>query len=185
MYSTIPAFWLVIHSRVRHWRSQPRLPYRVIVPLWIAMWIALGLATYPWRLVALYHTAWTWLPAVVVFALGAWLYREAGVNFSRQQLYGLSELRTQNAEQRLVTTGIRARVRHPVYLGHLCEMLAWSLGTGQVVCFSLTAFAVVTGTAMIRMEDAELEQRFGEPYREYRKSVPAILPKLGRAHVRL
>ena len=27
-------------------------------------------------------------------------------------------------DQRLVTSGIRARVRHPVYLAHLCEMLA-------------------------------------------------------------
>lgn len=149
------------------------------------MWLALGLATYPWRHVALYRTAWTWLPAVLLFVLGAWLYREAGLNFSKEQLYGLAEVRTQNAEQRLVTTGIRARVRHPVYLGHLCEMLAWSLGSGQVVCFSLTALAVATGAAMIRMEDAELEQRFGEPYHEYRNSVPAILPKLGRADVRL
>jgi protein-S-isoprenylcysteine O-methyltransferase Ste14 len=28
------------------------------------------------------------------------------------------------------------------------------------------------------MEDAELEQRFGDTYREYRQRVPAIVPKL-------
>ena len=39
-------------------------------------------------------------------------------------------------------------------------MLAWSIGTGLVVCWALTAFAIVTGTIMIRMEDAELEERF-------------------------
>jgi protein-S-isoprenylcysteine O-methyltransferase Ste14 len=81
-------------------------------------------------------------------------------------------------EQRLVTTGIRARVRHPVYLAHLCEMLAWSLGTGLVVCYGLTAFAVVTGAWMIRMEDGELEQRFGIEYRQYKTRVPAVVPKL-------
>ncbi len=81
-------------------------------------------------------------------------------------------------EQRLVTSGIRARVRHPVYLAHLCEMLAWSFGTGLAVCWGMTAFAVVTGAAMIRMEDAELEKRFGEEYREYRRSVPAVLPRI-------
>jgi protein-S-isoprenylcysteine O-methyltransferase Ste14 len=36
----------------------------------------------------------------------------------------------------------------------------------------------VTGAAMIRMEDAELENRFGEPYRAYRNSVPAVFPRM-------
>jgi protein-S-isoprenylcysteine O-methyltransferase Ste14 len=81
-------------------------------------------------------------------------------------------------EQRLVTTGIRAHLRHPVYLGHLCEMLAWSLGTGLVVCLALTVLAIATGAVMIRMEDAELEQRFGAEYAAYRERVPVVLPKL-------
>ena len=65
-----------------------------------------------------------------------------------------------------------------VYLAHLCEMLAWSVGTGLAVCWGLTALAVVTGAVMIRMEDAELEKRFGQEYRDYEGNVPAILPKL-------
>jgi protein-S-isoprenylcysteine O-methyltransferase Ste14 len=56
-------------------------------------------------------------------------------------------------------------------------MLAWSAGTGLVVCYTLTLFAMVTGAFMIRREDAELEQRFGEQFRRYRRSVPAILPR--------
>ena len=80
-------------------------------------------------------------------------------------------------DDRLITTGIRSRVRHPVYLGHLCEMLAWSIGTGLVVCWLLTAFAIVTGAIMIRMEDAELEKRFGNAHAVYRQSVPAVLPR--------
>ena len=82
-----------------------------------------------------------------------------------------------------MTTGIRARVRHPVYLAHLCEMVAWSTGTGLVVCWILTGFAMVTGAVMIRMEDAELEKRFRDEFRRYRISVPAVLPRLSlRTH---
>jgi len=138
----------------------------------------MGLVTYAWRQVPLYHTGWRWLPAVGLFIVGIWLYRKAGVNFSKQQLYGLPELKLQNAEQRLVTSGIRARVRHPVYLAHLCEMLGWSIVTGLAVCFALTAFAAITGAVMIRAEDAELERRFGESYRTYRNTVPALLPRI-------
>ena len=45
------------------------------------------------------------------------------------------------------------------------------------VCWMLTAFAIVTGALMIRLEDNELENRFGEEYRQYRVKVPALLPK--------
>ncbi|PYX68902.1 MAG: hypothetical protein DMG78_23640 [Acidobacteria bacterium] len=100
----------------------------------------------------------------------------SGTHFNLAQLGGLPEIRSDHDNQRLVTTGIRARVRHPVYLGHLCEMLAWSLGTGLLVCWLLTAFAIVTGAVMIRMEDAELEKRFGPEFMAYRREVPAILP---------
>ena len=178
VYSTIPAFWLVIHTRIDYWRSRRRLPYGFIVPGWIASWVVLALITMRWRGVLLYHSAWMWVPAIALFVVGFWLYREAGVNFGKQQLYGLSELKARGVEQRLVTTGIRAKVRHPVYLAHLCEMLAWSVGTGLAACYGLTTLAMVTGAVMIRKEDAELARRFGEEYRAYKAAVPAVFPPL-------
>jgi len=125
----------------------------------------------------LYRADWAWFAAVLLFVCGLYVYSRSGRNFSEKQLGGLPEVHGANREQRLVTNGIRSRVRHPVYLAHLCEMLAWSVGTGLAVCWGLTALAVVTGAVMIRMEDAELEKRFGDPYRAYRRSVPAVLPR--------
>lgn len=142
------------------------------------MWLGVGALTAPWRHVALYSATWTWIPAGLLLVVGLWIYWLAGASFSWMQLSGLPELLPGHREQRLVTTGIRARVRHPIYLGHLCEMLGWSVGTGLVVCWALTGFAMVTGAVMIRMEDAELEKRFGEEYAKYRTSVPAILPRM-------
>lgn len=136
------------------------------------------LATRPWRHILFYSTLWTWLPAAFLFACGLYLYAKSGENFSPKQLGGLPELQGNAHEQRLVTDGIRARVRHPVYLAHLCEMLAWSIGPGLAVCWLLTAFAIVTGAIMIHQEDAELEKRFREDYVAYRHSVPAVFPRL-------
>lgn len=141
------------------------------------MWVIAALLTAPARHVRIYQTPWAWIPAAALFAAGIWLYVKSGADFSPKQLGGLPEVRPNHPETRLVTTGIRSRVRHPVYLGHLCEMLAWSLGTGLAVCYALTAFAILTGTIMIRMEDAELERRFGEDFRNYRQQVPAVLPR--------
>ena len=178
VYSTVPLFWLMIHPFAGRWRARRRSPYRVVLPVWMAMWGAMALVTGPWRRIPLYRIDWLWVPAVLLFVMGLFIYSRSGKNFSTKQLGGLPEVHGANREQCLVTDGIRARVRHPVYLAHLCEMLAWSAGTGLAVCWGLTVFAAASGTLMIRMEDAELEQRFGDAYREYRDSVPAVIPRV-------
>jgi protein-S-isoprenylcysteine O-methyltransferase Ste14 len=177
VYSTIPAFWLLIHPRVEYWRSRRRSPYRILLPTWMAMWAVVAIITAPWRGVLFYESDYTWIPAGALFCAGLMLYKLSHRRFTLTQLGGLPEILRDHDQQRLVTTGIRARVRHPVYLGHLCEMLAWSLATGLAVCWALTALAIVTGAFMIKMEDKELENRFGEEYRQYRSTVPAVLPK--------
>jgi protein-S-isoprenylcysteine O-methyltransferase Ste14 len=184
VYSTIPLFWFMVHPRAHRWREREGSPFRVLVPAWILMWIGMAALTGPWRRAAFYSTQWSWIPAALLFAAGIFIYFRAGAHFSWAQLGGLPEIRgevrrndrTGNQHQRLVTTGIRARVRHPVYLAHLCEMLAWSIGTGLAVCWLLTAFAIVTGAVMIRMEDAELEKRFGAEFVSYRQRVHAVFP---------
>ena len=179
VYSTIPCFWLLVHPFAEHWRSRKRSPYFVLLPAWIAMWIVVAGITARWRHVVLYATRWSWISAIALFAMGLWLYSQSSKHFTAQQLGGLPEVVNGHRQQRLVTSGIRARVRHPVYLAHLCEMLGWSLGTGLVVCYGLTAFALITGAVMIRMEDAELEKRFGAEYVAYKGRVPALFPRLG------
>jgi protein-S-isoprenylcysteine O-methyltransferase Ste14 len=176
IYSTIPSFWLLIHPRVEYWRSRPRSPYRILLPAWIAMWALLAALTEHWRDLTLYHRAWCWIPAAALFSTGLVLYKLSGTGFSPAQLGGLPEV-LPDCRQSLVTTGIRTRVRHPVYLAHVCEMLAWSIGTGLAVCWALTALAIATGAVMIKMEDEELENRFGEEYHQYRLRVPAVLPR--------
>jgi protein-S-isoprenylcysteine O-methyltransferase Ste14 len=184
IYSTIPAFWLMVHPFAERWRtrhvSDRRTPYLVLVPAWLAMWAIVIFATRPWRQVALYSSVWAWFAAAVLFAAGIALYAASRKGFTAKQLGGIPELHVAHSEQRLAVNGIRAHMRHPVYLAHLCEMLAWSIGTGLVVCWALTAFAIVTGALMIPMEDAELEKRFGDRFRTYRSSVPAVLPRVFR-----
>ena len=178
VYATIPSFWLVIHPWAEYWRSRRRSPYLVLIPVWIGMWVVVAAITAPWRHVQVYSTLWLWIPAVLLVSTGFSVYALALRGFSSKQLGGLPEVLPSHKEQRLVTTGIRARVRHPVYLGHLCEMLGWSIGTGLVVCYGLMAFAAVTGAIMIKLEDRELERRFGDEYVAYRGKVASIVPGL-------
>jgi protein-S-isoprenylcysteine O-methyltransferase Ste14 len=180
VYSTIPCFWFLVHPKAEYWRLRRWSPYLALLPAWMTMWVAMGLTTERWRQVQVYSNGWPWVPALFLFGIGLWLYSRSSQDFSARQLGGFPEVVSGHHEQRLVMTGIRARVRHPVYLAHLCEMLAWSIGTGLLVCYGLTFFAMVTGAVMIRMEDRELEARFGEEYRRYKARVPAVVPRLSK-----
>jgi protein-S-isoprenylcysteine O-methyltransferase Ste14 len=177
VYCTIPFFWLAIHPFASYWRSHQRNPYKVLLPLWITMWVAAGAITWRWHQLALYQKPWSWGVAVLFFAAGVWLYIQSRRGFSGQQLGGVPEL-IAGQRQHLVTAGVRNRVRHPVYLGHLCEMLGWSIGSGLAVNYVLTLVALVTGSIMIPLEEKELEERFGDDYRSYKQAVPAVLPRI-------
>ncbi len=177
IYSTIPSYWLLVHPNIDWWRHrQARLS--LVGPLWFLLWLAMGAITWRWRSIVLYDMPWAWIPAVVLIVAGIIVYRGALVQFSTDQVLGRSELEPQKHQQSLNMTGIRARVRHPYYLGHLCELLGWTVGTGLAVLWAMLAFAVVTGMLMIRAEERELVARFGDTYRDYQKRVPVIFPRL-------
>jgi protein-S-isoprenylcysteine O-methyltransferase Ste14 len=177
VYCTIPLFWLVFHPFVERWRKYGRKAYLAIMPAW-GVFIAAGFALgWPIRHLHLYDTNMPWVLGVLFILAGFSIYRSASLGFDRSKVYGLAELELDKHEQRLVITGVRAQVRHPIYLGHLCEVTGWTLGTGSIALCGLLVFAVVTGAIMIRKEDAELEARFGDAYRQYRNQVPALLPK--------
>lgn len=178
VYCTIPLFWFVVHPFIKRWRTYGRRAYVWILPLWACFIAAAFLACWPFRVAHFYVSWWPWIPASLFFVLGFSTYRAAFRSFNRVQVSGLAELEPDRHRQQLVTTGIRARVRHPIYLAHLCEILGWCVGTGLVPLYGLAAFAVATGAVMLRIEDGELEQRFGEEYREYKRAVPAVIPRL-------
>lgn len=177
-YATIPCFWFAAHPFAGFWRKQRRSPYYALLPIWAAIIAATAAITWRWHNQRLYTTPWAWLAALPLLATGFRLYSLAHQGFTSSQLAGRPELERAPREQRLVTSGIRSRLRHPIYLGHLLEMIGWAVGSGLTVVWWLIVFAVITGVFMIRMEERELELRFGIHYQEYRAGVPAFVPKL-------
>lgn len=176
-YASVPSFWLMIHGVAEKWRARARSPYRVLLPAWALIILALGALTWPWRSLTLYRTPWSWPPATVLIVAGLILYRVSHQGFTHQQLTGRPEVE-RGHEQRLVTGGIRSRVRHPVYLAGLCVFVGWTVGSGLVVLYCLLAYTLVTGAIMLRQEERELQRRFGEAYRAYKQMVPAaIIPR--------
>jgi len=175
VYSSIPLFWFSIHPLARRWQVLQRSPYRLLLPLWAVNIGALAAATWPWHSLRLHSSVWMWLPALFLIALAIGIYRRIGPEFGLHNFSGESELRPQEHAQALVVTGLHARMRHPIYIAHLCMFAGWTLGSGLLVNVVLLALsALVTFPLMIWLEERELQSRFGEIFLEYKARVPLI-----------
>lgn len=177
VYGTIPLFWLIFHPFVERWRRFGRRAYFAILPAWGILIAGAFALCWTIRHLHLYESKVPWVLGILFIFSGFSIYRSASQGFNRAKVSGLAELEPGQHEQKLVITGIRAQVRHPIYLGHLCEVFGWTVGTGSIAMCALLVFAALTGALMLRKEDAELEARFGDLYRDYRSKVPALLPK--------
>jgi hypothetical protein len=175
LYGSIPLFWFAIHPCANLWRTMRRSPYLILLPIWAAIIFALAWVTWPWRTTRIYSSPWMWLPAMLLFFYGLRMYAGIRSGFGIRKLSGEPELRPREHAQELVTTGLHARMRHPIYVAHLLNLAGWAEGSGLMVGFVLLAIsALLTFPLMIWMEEQELEKRFGQSFREYKARVPLV-----------
>jgi hypothetical protein len=183
LYSSIPLFWFAIHPLASRWRQLRRSPYLFLLPIWATIIVALGIMAWPWREIRLYTGWWhalAALPALLLWRSGLRIYRRIGPEFGLRNFIGEAELRSQQSEQPPVTHGLHARMRHPIYLAHLMMMTGWTVLSGLAAGFALLAVSLFcTFPLMVRMEERELEKRFGASYIQYKRRVP-LLPWFGR-----
>ena len=59
--------------------------------------------------------------------------------------------RESRAERRLVTSGIPQRIWHPIYLAHLCMLLAWTLGSGDLTSGVLQGLLLAYAAHRLKM----------------------------------
>jgi protein-S-isoprenylcysteine O-methyltransferase Ste14 len=78
----------------------------------------------------------------------------------------------------LVTTGIYGRVRHPQYLGFLLLTLGMNLEWTTIFTLLLWPVLVFVYHRLAKTEEKENEDRFGEEYQKYRRTVPMFIPRV-------
>lgn len=113
--------------------------------------------------------------AVGVLALANWLYFfVSGVIANR------TPGRSAAGIERLATTGVYAKVRHPIYSADI--ILAWGVFVNVPTLRALLCVVWMTMVllAWMRLEEAALVERFGEEYEAYRRRTPMVIPRLFR-----
>jgi protein-S-isoprenylcysteine O-methyltransferase Ste14 len=84
--------------------------------------------------------------------------------------------------QRLVAGNLYARTRNPMSLGYYLQCVGLGLiaGSTYITLGSLLGIVPVHIFNLLYFEELELSLRLGPSYEEYKRSVPFLLPKLGK-----
>ena len=78
----------------------------------------------------------------------------------------------------LITTGILARVRNPMYLGIFLIYVAMLLLLFSFIALIIAVVAFLVYNKMVNFEEGELEKLFGQEWLDYKKKIPKWIPKL-------
>lgn len=81
--------------------------------------------------------------------------------------------------ERLVVGGLYRHVRNPMYLSVLSAIVGQALLLGQLglLCYAAAVGAIMVGFVRL-VEEPVLARRYGAEYQDYRRAVPAWLPRL-------
>lgn len=123
-----------------------------------------------------YAAEWGW--GAVATGIALWMYA-AWIGLSGVWDLGknLSPLPKPRAKSKLVTTGIYARLRHPLYSALIAMGLGWGIGWSSIPALGTSILLLGFLVAKARHEENWLEARYPN-YKEYAKKVPRFLPQL-------
>jgi len=97
------------------------------------------------------------------------------------RIWGCGHLRKNQA---VITSGPYARVRNPLYLGTLLNLLGFCAAAGHpyvvygLLPAGILVFALYYVPKKERVESERMRKRFGEAFEVYHRAVPGYLPRL-------
>jgi len=174
---TVIAFWAIMHSGRALWRSRgPRSAYLcaglgvvfTAATCWLFRDVLMGrdLGGNPWILV----------PGVLIY-LGSWLlWWPVKKELDFKTFTGAREVVGEEGAGRLIQSGIYAMVRHPRYLMVTVGTFGWALFVNHLGVYLICGLSIAGLMMIVRLEETELVERFGEAYIHYKKQVPALIP---------
>ncbi len=118
---------------------------------------------------------WQLFAGILLLLIGLSLMAMTIAGFVR---IGKGTLAPWSPPQHLVVQGMYAYVRNPMILGLIIVLLgeALTLSSWAIFLYDVVVY-IINMLYFILSEEPGLEKRFGEEYREYKRSVPRWLPR--------
>jgi len=93
-------------------------------------------------------------------------------------LLGMGWKKVYHAQGLLVSDGLYDKMRHPQYLGLILIVAAFLIMWPTLITLAVAPFLIIRYTLLANEEDRELEEKFGDDFRNYKERVPGFIPSL-------
>jgi len=174
-------YWLFVHPFIGVWRRLGEKASSVVLWLLILA-MAVGLFLFREQALAL-HTPvafWHVYSGGLLLLVGLVMRLRIKQDLPLRGLIGLAEMQGNADPETLATRGIYARMRHPRYVQMFLVLLGYALITNYLAIYVIWMFYIPVILVVIFLEERELLRRYGAAYREYRRRVPMLIPRLGK-----
>ncbi|NNF33875.1 MAG: isoprenylcysteine carboxylmethyltransferase family protein [Saprospiraceae bacterium] len=113
--------------------------------------------------------------SLMLAAFGTIILRLA---FKQYNLRGFLGLMDENQSKELQIRGILAYIRHPIYSGTILIIVGYLLYIPKLSSLIVAVCVFIYLVIGIYLEERKLITEFGQRYLDYKRKVPAIIPKL-------
>ena len=172
--------WYFIHPFSGFWRRLgPWVTYSILlVPVAISMY-GVYLLRGPLMAVDFGTSGLTILLGILVAGVGALIGLKRRRYLTTAILSGIPQLSEKQYPGTLLKEGIYGRVRHPRYMEVTFFVLSYALFGNFLAGYLAFILTLPALFLVVLMEERELEERFGDEWREYANQVPRFIPRRG------
>jgi protein-S-isoprenylcysteine O-methyltransferase Ste14 len=165
-------------KRTDAWDTKKPPRFGLILTLVVTLFVVVSVAVtflsrLPWHI--LVPQPWAVTAGVILLLLGFVVLTNAFEALGFARAFG-RELYATRKESRLITVGLYAYTRNPIYLGVLLLLFGWFFTTCFTILLILSLLFAVLFYFLAKWEEAELTERFGADYEQYRQAVPFFIP---------
>jgi protein-S-isoprenylcysteine O-methyltransferase Ste14 len=178
LWPVIPLYWIPVHAAPDFFRRLGKFTFLIVFLVWAVV------ACVIYRNREFIMVRRTQIPVLisgagwVLLSAGTLLHIWTAALLTFPGIAGIKEV-MEPQKSNLADKGPFAVVRHPTYLAHTMMFLGIFLVTGvTAVGIQTLADFIIVNAVIIPLEEKELLQRLGEPYRKYMTIVPRMLPHI-------
>lgn len=118
-------------------------------------------------------TDWSRYVSLVFATAGIFVLNAAFKQYSIKGFLGIEN----DSHEMFKATGILMHIRHPIYSGTILVVIGFWLFTPNVPTLVSVSCIFIYLAIGIPLEERKLIKKYGDAYREYKKNVPALIPR--------
>ena len=155
-------------------RPQIGLIVALVVTLFVVVSVGVTfLLPLPWYVPV--PQPWAVIAGIILLLLGFVVLTNGFEALGFARAFG-RELYATGKESRLITIGLYAYTRNPIYLGIIVLLFGWFFTTRLTALLIMTLLFLILLCIVAKWEEGELTERFGAQYEQYRRAVPFFIP---------